>query len=261
MSLFIDTQFLLILLAGIFTALAASFLGVFVIVKRMALASDVLSHVALPGMGLALLLNYDPMLGAAAFLILAALAVWAIEKKTTLPPESIIGTFFVATLAIGVLLVPDEELLKSLFGDLFAVSFSDALLIIPLAAIILILTFIFSRRLTLSIVGPDLAESVKAKPDAAYLGFLVLFALNIALGIKLIGSLLMGALMILPAVAAKNFSWSMKSFFSISIIFGALIMAVGILVAKYFEFTPGPSVIITGIAFFIISLLFTKRQE
>jgi len=73
MDLFIDAQFLLILLSGIFTALAASFLGVFVVVKRMALASDVLSHVALPGMGLALLLNYDPMLGAAVFLVLAAL--------------------------------------------------------------------------------------------------------------------------------------------------------------------------------------------
>jgi len=86
----------------------------------------------------------------------------------------------------------------------------------------------------------------------------VLFALNIALGIKLIGSLLMGALMILPAVAARNFSWSMKSFFSISIILGVLMMTTGILIAKYFEFMPGPSVIITGIVFFIISLLFKR---
>lgn len=258
-SEFLGSQFLLILSAGIFTALAASFLGVFVVVKRMALASDVMSHIALPGMGLALLLNYNPIIGAAVFLIFAAIAVWFIEKRTTLPPESIIGTFFIATLAVGVLLVPDAELLESLFGNLFAVSVIDALFIIPLAIMILILTVILSRRLTLSIVAPDLAKSIKAKPDMAYLGFLVLFALSIALGIKLIGSLLMGALMILPAVTARNFAWSMKSFFMVSIVFGATMMATGIFVSGYFGFLPGPSVIITGIVFFTVSLLFTRK--
>lgn len=259
MSEFLSSQFFLILSAGIFTALTASFLGVFVVVKRMALASDVMSHIALPGMGLALLLNYDPTIGAAIFLVAAAIAVWFIEKRTTLPPESIIGTFFVATLAVGVLLVPDEELLESLFGNLFAVSVIDALFIIPLAVMILILTIILSRRLTLSIVAPDLAKSIKVKPDLAYLGFLVLFALSIALGIKLIGSLLMGALMILPAVTARNFAWSMKSFFLVSIVFGATMMATGIFVSGYFGFLPGPSVIITGIVFFMVSLLLRRN--
>ena len=254
----IDNQFLLILTAGISTALAASYLGVFVIVKRMALASDVLSHVALPGMGLAILLNYDPMFGAAIFLIAAAIAVWFIEKITTLPPESIIGTFFVAALAVGVLLVPDEELLESLFGNIFAVGFIDAWIIIVSAAALLIFSTIISRRLTLSIIAPDLAKSIKTRPDLAYLGFLLLFALGITLGIKLIGSLLMGALMILPAVTARNFSWSMKSFFAISAIFGAAMMTIGIFTAKYFAFLPGPSVIITGIVFFAISLLFKR---
>ena len=260
MDFLADNQFLLILTAGIFTALAASFLGVFVIVKRMALASDVLSHVALPGMGLALILNYDPMIGAAIFLVLAAITVWFIEKRTTLPPESIIGTFFVATLAVGVLLVPDEALLESLFGNIFAIGPADAWIIIISAVLLLVFSIILSRRLTLSIVAPDLATSIKARPDLAYLGFLILFACGIALGIKLIGSLLMGALMILPAVSARNFAWSMKSFFMVSVILGAAMMAIGIFAAKYFMFLSGPSVIITGIEFFIVSLIF-KRYE
>src|SRR3989344_8423214 len=146
-----DNQLLLILISGLFTALAASFLGAFNVVKRMALVGDVLSHVALPGIGLALFINIDPIYGAAVFLLAAAFGTWLIEKKTALPPEAIIGTFFTATLALGVLLVPNEELFESLFGNLFAIESKDAILIIIASLIIFILTMVLKRRLTLSI--------------------------------------------------------------------------------------------------------------
>lgn len=255
----IDNQFLLIFSSGLFVALAASFLGAFVVVKRMALVGDVLSHVALPGIGLALLLRIDPFYGATAFLLAAALGTWLIEKKTALPPEAIIGTFFTATLALGVILVPNEELFESLFGNLFAIGFRDAIIIVAVSIILFILTLLLSRRLTLSIAAPDLAKSIGAKPDYAYLGFLLLFALSIALGIKLIGSVLMGALTILPAISARNFAWSLKSFLSFSIVIGLLMTGLGIFISNTFNFIPGPAVILTGIVFFIISLLFKQK--
>ena len=238
--------------------MAASFLGAFIVVKRMALVGDVLSHVALPGIGLALLLRLDPIYGAAAFLLLAALGTWLIEKKTALPAEAIIGTFFTATLALGVILVPSGELFESMFGNLFAIGFSDAVIIIIASLIIFILTLILSRRLALSIAAPDLAKSIGAKPEFSYLGFLLLFALSIALGIKLIGSVLMGALTIIPAVSARNFSWSLKSFIGFSVILGLVMMGVGIIIASIFKFPPGPTVILSGIIFFIISLFFKR---
>jgi zinc transport system permease protein len=254
----LDNQLSLILISGVFTALAASLLGAFVVVKRMALVGDVLSHVALPGIGLALIFGYDPIYGAALFLLAAALGTWFIEKRTALPPEAIIGTFFTATLALGVLLVPNQELYESLFGNLFAIHYSDAAVIIIASIIIFILTLLISRRLTLGIVAPDLAKSAGYRPDISYLGFLLLFALSVALGIKLIGSVLMGALTILPAVSARNFSWSLKSFLSFSVILGLVMTALGIIISSSFNFPPGPAVILTGIGFFVISLLFKR---
>ena len=150
-------QLFLILISGLFTALAASFLGAFIVVKRMALVGDVLSHVALPGIGLALLINIDPFYGAAVFLLVAAFGTWFIEKKTALPPEAIIGTFFTATLALGVILVPSEQLFESLFGNLFAIGLKDAIVIVLVSTIIFILTLALSRRLALVIAAPDLA--------------------------------------------------------------------------------------------------------
>jgi len=253
-----NQQLLLIFTSGIFTALAASFLGAFIVVKRMALVGDVLSHVALPGIGLALLMNIDPFYGAAVFLLIAAFGTWFIEKKTALPPDAIIGTFFTATLALGVFLVPDHELFESMFGNLFAIKFYDAIVIVITSIIIFVLTLILSRRLTLSIAAPDLAKSIGAKPDNSYLAFLLLFALSVALGIKLIGSILMGALTILPAVSARNLSWSLKSFLSFSVILGVLMTGLGIIIASAFNFPPGPSVILSGILFFVVSLFFKK---
>lgn len=254
----IDNQFILILVSGLFTALAASFLGAFIVVKRMALVGDVLSHVALPGIGLALILNVDPFYGAATFLLVAAFSTWLIEKKTSLPPEAIIGTFFTATLALGVILVPNEELFESLFGNLFAVDFNSAAAIVFLSIAVFILTLILARRLSLSIAAPDLARSAGFRPDFSYLAFLLLFALSVALGIKLIGSVLMGALTILPAVSARNFSWSLKSFLVFSVILGLIMMLVGISVSDIFNFPPGPSVILSGVIFFVFSLLFKR---
>ena len=254
-----DNQLLLILVSGLFTALSASLLGAFIVVKRMALVGDVLSHVALPGIGLALLINIDPIYGAAVFLLLAAFGTWLIEKKTSLPPEAIIGTFFTATLALGVILVPNEELFESLFGNLFAIGVNDALLIIFLSVTIFILTLLLSRRLALVIAAPDLAKSAGFRPDFSYLCFLLLFALSVALGIKLIGSVLMGALTILPAVSARNFAWSLKSFLFFSVILGLVMTGIGIIVSNALNFSPGPSVILTGILFFGTSLLFKKN--
>jgi len=249
---------LLIFISGIFVALSASFLGAFIVVKRMALVGDVLSHVALPGIGLAILMNINPIYGAAVFLLVAAIGTWFIEKKTSLPPDAIIGTFFTATLALGVLLVPNQELFESMFGNLFAVKPYDTVIIIIASIIIFILTLALSRRLTLSIAAPDLAKSIGAKPDAAHLCFLLLFALSVALGIKLIGSVLMGALTILPATSARNMAWSLKSFLGFSVILGILMTGIGLFVAGIFNFPPGPAVILSGVVFFFISLFFKK---
>lgn len=254
-----DNQLLLILISGLFVALAASFLGAFIVVKRMALVGDVLSHVALPGIGLALLLNIDPFYGAVVFLLAAAFGTWLIEQKTALPPEAIIGAFFTATLAIGVILVPHEELFESLFGNLFAIGFGDVIIIVASSVAIFGLTLLLTRRLALGIAAPDLAKSAGFNPNFSYLGFLLLFALIVALGIKLIGSVLMGALTILPAVSARNFAWSLKSFLILSVVVGLIMMPTGIIISNAFNFPPGPSVILSGIVFFIISLLFKRK--
>src|SRR3989304_3334400 len=91
-------------------ALAAGLVGCFAVMRRMTLASDAIAHVALPGIGVALALQLNPLLGGLAALLLGTLLIWALEHKTRIPTEALIGVVFSAALAIGSMLTSGEEL-------------------------------------------------------------------------------------------------------------------------------------------------------
>src|SRR3989344_6598837 len=97
------------LAVGILIGLGAGYLGSFMILRRMSLVGDALSHVALPGIAIALLFNINPFIGATFALIVAIIGVAILERKTTLPSETLIGIFFTLSLALGLILTPEPE--------------------------------------------------------------------------------------------------------------------------------------------------------
>ncbi|MDE3152292.1 MAG: metal ABC transporter permease, partial [Gemmatimonadota bacterium] len=97
-------------------AVAAGLVGSVAVMRRMTLASDAISHIALPGIGLAVLLRVNPVLGALAALFVGTLVVWAVERQTRVPTEAIIGVVFSAALAVGSMMASGEELIDALFG-------------------------------------------------------------------------------------------------------------------------------------------------
>src|SRR2546425_13327332 len=97
-------------------AIAAGLVGCFAVMRRMALAGDALSHVALPGIGIALALHIHPVFGAAAMLFFGALLVWAVEDRSHLATETVIGVVFSAALAVGSMITSGDDLLEALFG-------------------------------------------------------------------------------------------------------------------------------------------------
>src|SRR5438445_13723179 len=110
------------------------------VLKRMALVGDALSHVALPGLALGILFNCNPFFGAFAFLFSAAVLTWYIEQTTRLFLELIVGVLLVTALAVGILLTPQVDLLVATFGDITTVSVFDALLLVGVVAPIIILS-------------------------------------------------------------------------------------------------------------------------
>src|SRR3972149_8940778 len=113
---------ILSLLTGIFVGVSAGYLGSLMVLKKMALVGDALSHVALPGLALGILFNFPEFLGAFAFLFASAVIIWFLGKATKLSYETIVGAMFTLALAVGILIIPQAELLEALFGDITKVS-------------------------------------------------------------------------------------------------------------------------------------------
>jgi ABC-type Mn2+/Zn2+ transport system permease subunit len=250
-----DAAFWIALLVGI----ASGSVGPFILLRRMALVGDALSHVALPGIALALIYGLDPFYGVVTFLIGAGFLIYWLEGRSRIPPDAIVGLLFTASLAIGILIIPREDVIESLFGAFPVLSAPYLISVLAAALILSALCFLLARRFLFLIVSRDLAKvhGVDRKYDLA---LLLVFALIVALGIKLAGTLLMGALTIIPASIAKNFSRSMRRYVVASAVLGGAISISGVWLAGMFRVPPGPAIVLLGVALFLLSLPLARRK-
>lgn len=256
----ISQNLLLGLIVGGFVGAASGYLGSVMVLKRMALVGDALSHVALPGIGIALTYHLNPFLGAFAALGIGVLLVWNIKRATTIPTEALIGLMFAASLAIGILITPEPELFESLFGNIAKVKLVDGVLAIVLSIIVLAVTSLIRGKLILGLISPDLAKAQKIKIEIFELLFLILVAAIVALGVKVVGVLLMGALVIIPAAAAKNVAANLRVYGIVSAALGASSALLGVWAANKFSLPPGPTIVLIGIAIFLTTLISAKKS-
>lgn len=246
------------LTSAVFIGLASGYLGSFMVLKRMALVGDALSHVALPGVALGLIFGFNPILGAFATLFAGIVIIWLIENKTELPTESVVGLLFTVALAAGLLLTPEPELLEALFGDISSIVLTDVILSVIFSIIVITLMRAISKGFILGTISRDLANASGIKVARNNFIFMLLVALIVALGIKAVGTLLMGALVIIPAIAAKNFTRSMHSYTVAASIIGLVSLVGGILLAGSLALPPGPIVVLLSAGVFLVSIAFKK---
>ncbi|QQG41145.1 MAG: metal ABC transporter permease [Candidatus Woesebacteria bacterium] len=251
-----NTNLILILLVGALVGATSGYLGSYMVLKRMSLVGDALSHVALPGIAIAMAMGVNPLLGALIALVIATIGIWYLGEHSEVYPEALVGIFFTASLSIGLLITPEPDLLEALFGNIDKIGAMDGVITIFGAIVIFIITFAFSKKLLLGIVSEDLAKSQGVDVSKVNLVYLLLIALVVALGVKFLGTLLTGAMVIIPAVTAKNLAKSIKQFQLYAIFFGVTSSILGILLAKYIGISSGPAVVLTSISIFLIGYAF-----
>jgi zinc transport system permease protein len=242
------------LLLALGMAVAAGLVGCFAVMRRMTLASDALSHVALPGIGLALALQLNPVLGGITALLLGTTLVWAVEHQTRVPTEAIIGVVFSAALAVGSMLASGHELLEALFG---APGRPDALEVaLGLAGAALVVAFVLRARdrLVIALVSADLARTTGIDVPRLDLAYLLAFAVTVALGLRYLGVLLMGSLIIIPAATARSLARSLDTMLLTSVGIAALSTLAGMLVGPVLHVSPGPLIISIAAGCFFVGL-------
>jgi ABC-type Mn2+/Zn2+ transport system permease subunit len=239
-------------------AVAAGLVGCFAVMRRMTLASDAISHVALPGIGVALLLRINPVLGGVVALVAGTLLVWALEHRTRLPTEAVIGVVFSAALAIGSMLTSGEELIEALFGATRRPGSLETGLGLTGAIGVATSMLVARHRLVITLVSADLARTVGIDVRRLDLLYLLGFALTVGLGLRFLGVLLMGSLIIIPATTARHLARSLGGMLALATGFAVGSTVLGTLAAPLIDVAAGPLVIAIAAGGFMVGLVLRR---
>jgi len=251
------------LIVGIAVGFSAGYLGSIMVLEKMALVGDALSHVALPGLALGVLLGFNPLIGGFVFLFVSAVLIWYLGRVTKLSFETLVGAAFTLALAIGILLYGNrlDALEAALFGDITNVSLTYSVFSVVIAIIIVLLTHFIYRNIVLSLISEELARSKGINTALANLLYLLLVSVTVAVGIQVTGTLLVGFLVVTPAAAARIISGNLSRYLPLSAIFGAVSAISGILLSASLNILPGPMIVISGVAIFVAALLYRWRKK
>jgi zinc transport system permease protein len=215
----------------------------------------------LPGLAIGILFHFDPFIGAFIFLFASAAIIWHVQRVTRISFEALVGASFTLALAIGIMIIPEPDLLEALFGNITKVTLIDAIAAAGISAVTILLTKTIYKKLVLAMISEDLAISKDIDVAKTNLLYLFLVSLVVAIGIKIVGTLLVGFLVIVPAIAAKNLSSDMFRYSLFSAVFGAIAAFSGLLIANYMSLPPGPMVVFSGIAIFAVTIMVNWKMK
>ena len=256
----LDDFFIRAVVGGTGVALLAGPLGCFIVWRRLAYFGDTLSHSALLGVAMALLLNMNITLTVFVISVAVSMLLILLQRRASLSSDALLGLLAHATLAVGLVVLAfmtwvRVDLMGFLFGDILAITAGDTAIIWGGGLVVLALVSFIWKPLLASTVSYEIAVAEGLRPDLANFLFMVLMAGVIAISMKIVGVLLITALLIIPAATARRFSGNPEIMAVMASILGAASVWLGLEGSLKWDTPAGPSIVVAALAFFIISVL------
>ncbi|MEM9277502.1 MAG: metal ABC transporter permease [Pseudomonadota bacterium] len=255
----LDDFFTRAIVAGIGVALIAGPLGCFIVWRRLAYFGDTLSHAALLGVALAFLFEVNITL--AVFLVSAcvAIALLLLQRQATLSSDSLLGLLAHSALALGLVVLAFMswvriDLMGFLFGDILAVSKTEILVIYLGGLTVLAILAMIWQPLFAITVNQELAEAEGVNPDRVNMIFMLLMASVIAISMKIVGVLLITAMLIIPAATARRFALGPEQMAVLASIIGVASVVIGLHSSLQWDTPSGPSIVVAALALFLLSI-------
>jgi zinc/manganese transport system permease protein len=261
---FAEFEFIRRALAGtVALAFGAAPLGVMLMLRRMSLIGDALSHAILPGVAIGFLLSGMSVFAMAAGGLVAGLAVaigaGLIARATELKEDASFAAFFLISLALGVALVSaigsDEELVHVLFGSVLDLDSRTLLLIVSTTTLSLLALAVIWRPLVLETVDPGFLRSVSRAGGPAHIALMALVVMNLVAGFQAMGTVLAVGNMMLPAIVSRFWARDLSIMAAIAIAVAAVSGYAGVLIAYHRGVPSGPAVVLVGGVFYAVSLI------
>ena len=250
--------------AGIGVALVSGPLGAFIVWRRMAFFGETLAHSALLGVALGLVLGADLNIAIIAVCVVFAVLMVLLQRQHYLAGDTLLGILAHSSLSLGLVTVAlvgtlRIDLMALLFGDVLAVSATDINWIWAGGALALAILVAIWRPLLALTVHEDLARVEGVPVTAVQIGFMLLIAVVIAVALKIVGVLLITALLIIPAAAARRFAATPEAMAVIASLFGVVAVLGGLWGSWTWDTPTGPSIVLAAMAVFLIGLALPRR--
>lgn len=250
-------------LVGILLAIIIPLIGVIVVLKRLSMIGDALSHTSLAGVALGLLLGIDPIIGAVVVCVVAAFSIETIRKK--LPRYAEISISIIMSVGIGLAsvltgFIEDGAAFNSfLFGSIVAITDTEVLLVI-IVTVIVVATFLLLYK-ELMFITFDEQGAILAGLPVKKINFVItlLTAITVSVAARSVGALIVSSLMVIPVACAMQIANSYKKTVIYSVLFGVLFTVVGLVLSYYFNLKPGGTIVLTGVVVLIPLMVAKKR--
>jgi zinc transport system permease protein len=245
--------------AGIVVGLLAPAVGFFLVQRRLSLIGDGIGHVAFAGVALGYLLDLPLVLTALVVSVGGALAIETLRARRRAAGDQALALVFYTGIAGGVVLVSaagalNVNLFQFLFGSILTVTRQDLVVIVVLGAVSLAAVALLFRPLVAVVVDEEAARVAGLPVGSLNVLTAVLAAVTIAASMRVVGILLIAALMVLPVIAAGRFAWSMRSTVVLAMAIGLASVLVGITVAYYADLPPGATTVLVAAAAAVVAM-------
>jgi len=253
-------------LAAFLGGIACGTIGVFVVLMHMPFIGVAMSHAAFAGALLGLWLGFNPLVGAFGFSLLAAAIIGPLADRGGLSPEVSLGVIFSFMLGIGFLflgIMPGtrSSALELLWGSILTNTGSDILVLAVVTVVVLVLVFTFFKEIQATVFNRKIALSVGLPATIILYGVLFLAGATVTASLRSIGGLLIFSLILNPAAAAYQLTYSMKRMFILSATFGVLSGWIGLLVSYLLDVPSGATIVITSSIIFVLTAIFSPKRK
>ena len=251
------------LIGSLLAVVASSLVGTWVVLRGLAFLGDALAHGVIPGIALAILWGFSPIVGALVAAAVMGGAVTLVSSRTRIREDTGIGLLFVGMLSLGIVIVSKArsfatEVTALLFGDVLAVSREDIIVQAVAAALVLVATVVLYRPFMALTFNRMKAQTLGMHPDAAQLALMVLLGISIVASFQAVGTLLVFGLIVGPPATASLLTRKVPTMMVVSMLFGALAVVVGLSISFHYGTAGGATMAGLSVAQFFVVLLIVE---
>jgi zinc transport system permease protein len=245
------------LLVGSLIAICCSLLGAFLVLKKLSLIGDGLAHVSFASVAIALLFSASPLLISIPVVILASFVILKLNEKADLHGDAAIGLVSSFSIAAGVLIASlangfNVDLMSYLFGSILVISNADVIISIVLSAVVILMVLLFYNNLFAITYDEEFAKVAGLNTRTMNYLIAVLTSITIAIGIRIVGTMLISSLIVFPAVTALQISKGFKGTMVISAVVSVLCVIFGVFLSYLFSLPTGAAIVMLNAAIFLV---------